>query len=53
MTRCGLRILMAVHGPGEPVKARTVRQLTDRNTPFPHITGVLAAAGVLDDDRRD
>src|SRR6266568_2662194 len=37
LTRCGLRILMAVHGPGEPVKASTVRQLTARNMPFPHI----------------
>lgn len=53
LTRCGLRILMAVHGPGEPVKASTVRQLTARNMPFPHITGVLAAAGALDDDRPD
>lgn len=53
LTRSGLRILMSVHGPGEPVKASTVRQLTARNMPFPHITGVLAAAGVLADDRPD
>jgi len=53
LTRCGLRIVMAVHGPGELVKASTVRQLTARNMPFPHITGVLAAAGVLADDRPD
>jgi len=53
LTRCGLRMLLAVHGPGEPVKASTVRQLTARNMPFPHITGVLAAAGMLDDDRPD
>jgi hypothetical protein len=49
----GLRILMAVHGPGEPSRASTVRQLTARNMPFPHITGVLAAVGVLHDDRPD
>ena len=49
----GLRILMAVHGPGEPVRASTVRQLTARNMPFPHIIDVLAAAGVLEDDRPD
>ncbi len=49
----GLRILMAVHGPGEPVRASTVRQLTARNIPFPHIIDILAAAGVLEDDRPD
>lgn len=49
----GLRILMAVHGPGEPVRASTVRQLSARNMPFPHIIDVLAAAGVLADDRPD
>jgi hypothetical protein len=49
----GLRILAAVHGPGEPVKASTVRQLAARNMPFPHIIDVLAAAGVLADDRPD
>lgn len=53
LTQRGLRILVAVHGPGEPVRASTVRQLTARNMPFPHITGVLAAAGVLEDDRPD
>jgi hypothetical protein len=49
----GLRILVAVHGPGEPVRASTVRQLSARNMPFPHIIDVLAAAGVLEDDRPD
>jgi hypothetical protein len=49
----GLRILRAVHGPGEPVSAGTVRQLTARNMPFPHIIDILAAAGVLGDDRPD
>ena len=49
----GLRILAAVHGPGEPVKASTARQLSARNMPFPHIIDVLAAAGVLEDDRPD
>jgi hypothetical protein len=44
---------MAVHGPGEPVKASTVRQLSARNMPFPHIIDVLAAASVLEDDRPD
>ena len=53
LTQRGLRILAAVHGPGEPVRASTVRQLTARNMPFPHITSVLAAVGVLDDDRPD
>jgi hypothetical protein len=53
LTQRGLRILMAVHGPGEPVRASTVRQLTARNMPFPHIIDILAAAGVLDDDRPD
>jgi hypothetical protein len=53
LTQRGLRILMAVHGPGEPVRASTVRQLTARNMPFPHIIDVLAAAGVLDDDQPD
>jgi hypothetical protein len=53
LTQRGLRILMAVHGPGEPVRASTVRQLTARNMPFPHITDVLTAVGVLDDDRPD
>jgi hypothetical protein len=53
LTQRGLRILMAVYGPGEPVRAGTVRQLTVRNMPFPHIIDVLAAAGVLDDDRPD
>jgi hypothetical protein len=53
LTHRGLRILMAVHGPGEPARASTVRQLTARNMPFPHIIDVLAAAGVLEDDRPD
>jgi hypothetical protein len=53
LTRRGLRILAAVHGPGEPVRASTVRQLTARNMPFPHIIDVLAAVGVLADDRPD
>jgi hypothetical protein len=53
LTQRGLQILMAVHGPGEPVRASTVRQLTARNMPFPHIIDVLAAAGVLQDDRPD
>jgi len=53
LTQRGLRILMAVHGPGEPVRASTVRQLTARNMPFPHITDTLAAVGVLEDDRPD
>jgi len=53
LTQRGLRILMAVHGSGEPVRASTVRQLTARNMPFPHIIDVLAAVGVLDDDRPD
>jgi hypothetical protein len=49
----GLRILAAVQGPGEPVRASTVRQLTARNMPFPHIIDVLAAVGGLEDDRPD
>ena len=53
LTQRGLRILTAVHGPGEPVRASTVRQLTARNMPFPHIIDVLAAVGVLEDDRPD
>ncbi len=53
LTQRGLRILMAVHGPGEPVRASTVRQLTARTMPFPHIIDILAAAGVLEDDRPD
>ena len=53
LTQRGLRILMAVHGSGELVRASTVRQLTARNMPFPHIIDVLAAVGVLDDDRPD
>ncbi len=53
LTQRGLRILAAVHGPGEAVRASTVRQLTARNMPFPHIIDVLAAVGVLDDDRPD
>jgi hypothetical protein len=53
LTQRGLRLLMAVHAPGEPVRASTVRQLTARNLPFPHITDVLAAAGALEDDRPD
>ena len=43
----GLRILTAVHGP----VSWSVRQLTARNMPFPHIIDVLAAAGVLQDHR--
>ena len=53
LTQRGLRILLAVHGPGEMVRASTVRQLTARNMPFPHIADVLAATGVLEDDRPD
>jgi hypothetical protein len=53
LTQRGLRILAAVHGPGEPVRASTARQLTARNMPFPHIIDVLAGAGVLEDDRPD
>jgi hypothetical protein len=53
LTQRGLRILAAVHGPGEQVRASTVRQLTARNMPFPHIVDVLAGAGVLEDDRPD
>jgi hypothetical protein len=53
LTQRGLRILLAVHVPGEPVRTSTVRQLTARTLPFPHITDVLAAVGVLDDDRPD
>ena len=53
LTRRGLRILAAVHGPDEPVRASTVRQLTARNMPFPHIVDVLAGVGALEDDRPD
>ena len=53
LTQRGLRILLAVHGPGEPVRASTIRQLTARTMPFPHIADALAGAGVLDDDRPD
>ena len=53
LTQRGLRIVLAVHGPGEPVRASTIRQLTARTMPFPHIADVLAAVGVLDDDRPD
>jgi hypothetical protein len=53
LTQRGLRILLAVHGPGEPVRASTIRQLTVRTMPFPHIADVLAAVGLLDDDRPD
>lgn len=53
LTQRGLRILLAVHGPGEPVRASTIRQLTARTMPFPHIADVLAGVGVLDDDRPD
>jgi hypothetical protein len=53
LTERGLRILAAVHGPGELVRASTVRQLTARNMPFPHIIDVLAGAGALEDDRPD
>ena len=53
LTQRGLRILLAVHGPGEPVRASTIRQLTARTMPFPHMADVLAAVGVLDDDRPD
>ena len=53
LTQRGLRILLAVHGPGEPVRASTIRQLTARTMPFPHIADALAAVGVLDDDRPD
>jgi hypothetical protein len=53
LTRRGLRILAAVHGPGELVRASTVRQLTARNMPFPHVIDVLAGAGALEDDRPD
>ena len=53
LTRQGLRILAAVHGPGEPARASTVRQLTARNMPFPHIIDVLAGVGALEDDRPD
>ena len=49
----GMRIVLAVHGPGEPVRASTIRQLTARTMPFPHIADVLSAVGVLDDDRPD
>jgi hypothetical protein len=53
LTRRGLRILAAVHGPGEQVRASTVRQLTARNMPFPHIIDVLAHVGALEDDQPD
>jgi len=53
LTERGLRILAAVHGPGELVRASTVRQLTARNMPFPHISDVLDAVGALEDDRPD
>jgi hypothetical protein len=53
LTQRGLRILAAVHGPGELVRASTVRQLTARNMPFPHIVDVLVGVGVLEDDRPD
>ncbi len=53
LTQRGLRIVLAVHGPGEPVRASTIRQLTARTMPFPHIADVLSAVGVLDDDRPD
>jgi hypothetical protein len=53
LTQRGLRILLAVHGPGEPVRASTIRQLSTRTMPFPHIVDVLARVGVLDDDRPD
>ena len=53
LTQRGLRILAAVHGPGEQVRASSVRQLTARTMPFPHIIDVLTAVGALEDDRPD
>ena len=37
----GLRILAAVHDPGEPVRASTVQQLKPRNIPARHVIDVL------------
>jgi hypothetical protein len=49
----GLRILAAVHDPGEPVRASTVQQLQARNIPARHVIDVLDQAGALLDDRPD
>jgi len=49
----GLRILAAVHDPGEPVRASTVQQLKVHNIPAGHIIDVLDQAGALLDDRPD
>jgi len=47
----GLRILAAVHDPGEPVRASTVQQLKAHNIPAGHVIDVLDQAGALLDDR--
>jgi hypothetical protein len=53
LTSSGLRILAAVHDPGEPVRASTVQQLKARNIPAGHVIDVLDQAGALLDDRPD
>jgi hypothetical protein len=49
----GLRILAAIHDPGEPVRASTVQQLKAHNVPAQHVIDVLDQAGALADDRPD
>lgn len=49
----GLRVLAAVHDPGEPVRASAVQQLSAHNIPVRHVIDILDQAGVLLDDRPD
>ncbi|MEV7929075.1 hypothetical protein [Kitasatospora sp. NPDC088779] len=50
--RRGLRILLATQDvPGAPIKASEAARLNDIRLPFGPVLDVLAAAGLLDDDR--
>jgi hypothetical protein len=52
-TRAGLMLLVAVHGFDEPIRASTVRQLSERRLPVDPMLEILADLGLLQDDRPD
>lgn len=51
--RRGIRILCAVHRPGEPIRASTITQLTHTAVPANHVLEVFEELDIFLDDRPD
>ncbi|WP_405512013.1 hypothetical protein [Streptomyces canus] len=51
--RRGIRILCAVHRPGEQIRASTITQLTHTAVPANHVLEVFEELDIFLDDRPD